>query len=382
MFGDTKPSRVLVRNGIDGLEEVINPAMVTIVGILVHPFVKEASLQGAIVLVVLALAAFRHAILFQGCSACTVPAVYGFLPSACGLPFRNTRSLYMMATLILVLVAIIYTIDLTGNCPSVPIDPSEKATIIADRLIPILASVLGNAFIFCVILRQSQESFLMQTQAAKSARSLADMSRDVLHRVTHELRTPLCGLSGSVELLTVSESLSTEDIWNISSVSTAVSAVVWTFATFATMCCWLRKNPTNYLNYMNNQLRFPSRPALILSLKFLVPQHRPKALNSSWSTAVTLKLSSGASTTSFAEFDKQRPQIYRRRGRHDTSTGIRGAENDMLRCNFRVEDTGIGIDSTETDLLFEPFYQGEQEGVVSRRHQGTGLGIHFFSGIC
>ena len=47
----------------------------------------------------------------------------------------------------------------------------------------------------------------MHSQAAASARNLANMRRDVLHRVTHELRTPLNGLVGSVELLSVSEML-------------------------------------------------------------------------------------------------------------------------------------------------------------------------------
>lgn len=39
---------------------------------------------------------------------------------------------------------------------------------------------------------------------------------------------------------------------------------------------------------------------------------------------------------------------------------------------FQVEDTGIGIASTEMETLFEPFFQTEIEG---RFHEGTGLGL-------
>jgi len=46
-------------------------------------------------------------------------------------------------------------------------------------------------------------------------------------------------------------------------------------------------------------------------------------------------------------------------------------ENDTLR--FRVSDTGIGIEPTQLDRVFDPFEQGDNS--PTRQHEGTGLGL-------
>ena len=126
----------------------------------------------------------------------------------------------------LTLIGIIYAIDLTGNCPSKPIDPSDRSTIVADRLIPLLMAIIGDSLIFRVILRQSQESLLKHSEAAASARDLANLHRDVLHHVTHELRTPLNGLVGSVELLTMSETLSVNDMEKVLTIKRCLNSIL------------------------------------------------------------------------------------------------------------------------------------------------------------
>jgi signal transduction histidine kinase len=46
---------------------------------------------------------------------------------------------------------------------------------------------------------------------------------------------------------------------------------------------------------------------------------------------------------------------------------------DTPLVEFFVVDTGIGVDSSKKDLLFEPFVQAD--GSIKRRYGGTGLGL-------
>lgn len=49
---------------------------------------------------------------------------------------------------------------------------------------------------------------MLHAEAAQSVSNLVIVQRDLLHRVTHEPRTPLDGLVGNVDPLTVSETMS------------------------------------------------------------------------------------------------------------------------------------------------------------------------------
>ena len=43
------------------------------------------------------------------------------------------------------------------------------------------------------------------------------------------------------------------------------------------------------------------------------------------------------------------------------------------RLSFYVADTGIGMSTEELDVALTPF--GQVDGVLNRKHQGTGLGL-------
>ncbi len=56
-----------------------------------------------------------------------------------------------------------------------------------------------------------------------------------------------------------------------------------------------------------------------------------------------------------------------------------GCTTQDTEISFFVEDTGIGIDHTKKDIIFERFRQGEES--LSRRYGGTGLGLSISKGI-
>jgi hypothetical protein len=81
------------------------------------------------------------------------------------------------------------------------ISKSQLTLIVADQLLPLLMMIIGNSIVIIAIVKQSQNSLRLHAKAAHcfvSAAKLADVRRDILHRVT-----PLNGIIvGSVGAMT------------------------------------------------------------------------------------------------------------------------------------------------------------------------------------
>jgi len=351
----------------------LNPAAVVIGGVQVRNC--SPAVRGATVLTVLALAALRHALFLQGCSACAVPMIYGAYPAAVGFLFRTRKAIMWAVLGVLALVAGIYVLDLTGRCPSNPIDPSDRTAILADRLIPMLALIVSNALILNEILRQSQESLRRQADATRSARQLAHLRRDVLHRVTHELRTPLSGLVGSVELLAMSETMTDKnDRENVATVRRCLESIlgicddVLAVAEVASAGEEGEKKPFVLASCVDDVAEIFASSLASSGIELRV-EFDGDTTAVVWGLEVKLRQVLANLVGNARKFTESGSITIRIQTKDDEKDNT-----GLLRCTFEVEDTGIGIDTNDADMLFQPFHQGEQ-GAVSRRHKGSGLGL-------
>ena len=57
------------------------------------------------------------------------------------------------------------------------------------------------------------------------------------------------------------------------------------------------------------------------------------------------------------------------------SIGIETKQLDDKRLALTVWDTGIGIPADQLEKVFERFYQVKSADILSRSHEGTGLGL-------
>jgi len=349
--------------------QLVNPTFVSLFGVFSGFLFENVLHQMAALMCVLTLLILRHS-LNQGCSACLVPAIYGFLPCASGFLFRSTHAVAISTVGVLAATSYLYAVDLSGNCTSDPLDPSDKGTIIADRLVPLLVLIIGNSSVLTIIVRQSQDSLLLHAKAAKSASNLADMRRDVLHRVTHELRTPLNAMVGSVELLTSSDTMPDIDMENALTIKRCLSTIL-------SIC-------DDVLLAAKSDRVKVERPFLLASCIDNVAEFFAASVEAK---GMKLKVEYDGDTTAVVrgmevklrqvmlnlvgnalKFTDSGSITIRVHTQDDPSSP------DKLQCQFEVQDTGIGVDTESSEMLFEAFHQGEQ-GAVSRRHMGTGLGL-------
>jgi len=424
-----------------------------------------------------------QSIFYQGCSACFVPAIFGFVPVATGFLFRSPQAIQYSTMAVIGMLVVIFTVDWSGHCPSEPLAVSASGGIIfVDRFLPLLMLICGNSFLVSVLIQHSQDSLELQAKATMEAAKLAHLRRDILHRVTHELRTPLNGLVGSVELLATSDNLAelgVENMENVLTMQRCLTSIlgicdnVMTVATTNTkssssyrrkdrqkrrkerkmqhpdirgpgrqqrrksnnlfnlkpMMCAIQKHNNNTMDLSTSNDTHTTTSSMDMTFHDFCRLddkdqeqnncHEPPFVLASVVDDVTdlfadrvadkgvqLKVQFQGDTTTVVygqiqtklrqvllnlvenslKFTEQGSITLRvkttstpqsRRQLKDSSANDHHHEQRLLTCQFEVQDTGIGFDPAESELLFEPFHQGEQSegGAVSRRHKGTGLGL-------
>lgn len=233
---------------------------------------------------------------------------------------------------------------------------------------------------------ESAEARAARDRLAEQARQLAYQSRDLarardqamestrlksefLAVMSHELRTPMNGVIGMTGLLldTPLNEEQREYANAIGDSGRALLDIINDILDFSKIEAGkLQLDPAPFeVEIMVNQV-----------VGLLAPRARDKGLN--------LSATFGSGVPRSVEGDAGRLQqvLFNLVGNaiKFTDTGsiaahVRGtpAGSSRVRLHFVVEDTGIGVDTTRAERLFDAFYQGDVS--TTRRFGGTGLGL-------
>jgi len=215
------------------------------------------------------------------------------------------------------------------------------------------------------LVRKNQELSLALAKASE----VAELKSQFLANINHEIRTPINGILGMVNLLTDSE-LNSEQ----------------------RECTEMLKSSTDWLVKVMNDILDVSQlgsgkarierrtfdPRILLEELSAVYRSRAHAKGLKFRSSVTPsvpRLMSGDPGKLRQVLDQLLGNAikFTESGRVSLSAELSHETSDALTVRFAVEDTGIGITEEQRSRLFEPFVQGD--GSLTRRYGGTGIGL-------
>jgi signal transduction histidine kinase len=205
---------------------------------------------------------------------------------------------------------------------------------------------------------------LMQ-MAAESSR----LKSEFLRNISHELRTPMNGILGMSQILTLT-ALNNEQAKYVKTLSECASA----FLTVINHVLDFRKLDAGTLTI--DQQPFGVQAMLEACLAKVQPLAREKKL------ALTLTCNPNVPDQLIGD-SKRISQVlgylldnavkFTATGSVALTVSLISHEGDVFGLRFAVHDTGIGISNEQMELLFRPFVQ--VDGTLTRRYGGTGIGL-------
>jgi signal transduction histidine kinase len=215
------------------------------------------------------------------------------------------------------------------------------------------------------LVRKNQEL----SSALAKASEVAELKSQFLANINHEIRTPINGILGMVNLLTDSE-LNSEQRECTEMLKSSTD--------------WLVKVVNDILDVSqlgSGKARIERRtfdPRMLLEELSAVYRSRAHAKGLKFGSSVTPsvpRLMSGDPGKLRQVLDQLLGNAikFTESGRVSLTAELLHERLDALTVKFAVEDTGIGITEEQRSRLFEPFVQGD--GSLTRRYGGTGIGL-------
>lgn len=202
-------------------------------------------------------------------------------------------------------------------------------------------------------------------------REVEDLSRSrdlFLAALSHELRTPLSGIVGAARLLNQTELDARQHEYTrlIAHAGSTVLEIVDDMLTFARVQAG--KAETAYTTFSVHQLIDG-----MLALQGINARQRGLTLVSDVSADVPVVLTGERGKLNQILLNVIGNAIkFTDQGTIRVQVACQGSQEDEVWLHFTVQDTGIGIDSADSDRLFMPFCQGDEQGA---ERGGTGLGL-------
>ena len=215
------------------------------------------------------------------------------------------------------------------------------------------------------LVRKNQEL----SSALAKASEVAELKSQFLSNINHEIRTPINGILGMINLLTDLE-LNAEQLECTEMLKSSAD--------------WLVKVMNDILDVSqlgSGKARIEHRtfdPRILLEELSTVYRSRAHAKGLKFCSTVTPAvplLMNGDSGKLRQVLDQLLSNAikFTDSGRVNVTVELLREAEDALTVRFAVEDTGIGITEEQRLRLFEPFVQGD--GSLTRKHGGTGIGL-------
>jgi two-component system, sensor histidine kinase len=236
---------------------------------------------------------------------------------------------------------------------------------VAERTVELVAS---NAALKNEI--EEHRGTVRELRAAQEAAQAASVAKSqFLANITHELRTPMNGILGMVDLLLSSdlECQLHQDLEIVKTSATALMSIINVLLDFSRMEAGRMKLESTsfvlreYLQAVMDPLEERAR-ARALAFHCTVGSDVPEFIHAD---ALRFGQVLGSLVDNAIRFTEQ--------GRIDVAFDVAARVGRRVSLHFAVRDTGIGVSPGKHRAIFEPFTQAD--GSDRRRYGGAGLGL-------
>ncbi|MDH5628697.1 MAG: response regulator [Gammaproteobacteria bacterium] len=241
---------------------------------------------------------------------------------------------------------------------------------------PMLQPVLANLSKSIKLCQQSEAYTQRLKHEAEELQKLSDMKSSFLANMSHEIRTPMNGVLGMLGLLLESD-LNKEQVHKVQLAQSSAESL---------------------LTLINDILDFSKIEAGKLELELM--DFSPIKLIEEVAESNALKAQSKGveiivdvteinDTLVIGDPGRIRQILnnlisnaikFTNQGEIIVKSSLKAKDDDNLIFAFSVEDTGIGIEKTKIDYLFDSFTQADLS--TTRKYGGTGLGLSISKKLC